>query len=238
LSTHETSVAGGFDAAGIEQFMSVAAHDLRNPIAVVKASAQMAQRQLRRGDLDAAQGRLAAIIEQSDRVTEMLESFVDAARISAGALNLRPEAVELRDVVTSAEARARVLVGNHVQRVCDIAVADGLRGSWDRPRVTRAIRALLANALLFGDPAAPVRVSAARDGDRVKLRITGAGPGPDSEEQEHLFELFYRGKSAALAGQSGSGLGLFTARGIAREHGGDVRRIEGDVFELELPLAS
>jgi signal transduction histidine kinase len=52
----------------------------------------------------------------------------------------------------------------------------------------------------------------------------------------HLFERFYRGRSAAEAGQAGSGLGLFTARGIARMHGGEVRRLEGDTFELELPL--
>ncbi|HYW90246.1 MAG TPA: ATP-binding protein, partial [Chloroflexota bacterium] len=59
---------------------------------------------------------------------------------------------------------------------------------------------------------------------------------PDADEAQHLFERFYRGRSAAEGGQSGSGLGLFVCRGIARLHGGDVRRVEGDVFEMELPL--
>ena len=68
------------------------------------------------------------------------------------------------------------------------------------------------------------------------VTVSGGGPGPDAEEVAHLFERFYRGRSAAEAGQSGSGLGLFTARGIARSHGGDVRRIDGDSFEIELPL--
>jgi cell cycle sensor histidine kinase DivJ len=218
--------------------MAVAAHDLRNPIAVVKASAQMAQRQIRRGDLEAAQGRLNAIVEQSDRVTEILESFVDAARINAGQLKLRPENIELRELVAAAEARARVVVGDHIRRTVEVSVDEGLIGRWDRARITRAIRALLANALLYGDELAPVQVSATRTGGRVKLRVCGFGRGPDAEEQVHLFEQFFRGRSAADAGQSGSGLGLYTARGIAREHGGDVRRIEADVFELELPLAA
>jgi signal transduction histidine kinase len=218
--------------------MAVAAHDLKNPIAVVKASAQMAQRQIRRGDLDAAQNRLKAIVEQSDRLTEVLESFVDAARLNAGALKLRVEPVELRELVEQAEARARIVVGDHVQRPLDISVEDGLVGTWDRARLTRAIRALLANALLYGDASVPVGVSASRMGNRVRLRVCGFGAGPDAEEQDHLFEQFYRGRSAAEAGQSGSGLGLFTARGIAREHGGDVRRVEGDVFEIELPLVT
>ena len=216
--------------------MAVAAHDLRNPIAVVKASAQMAQRQIRRGEFDAAHNRLAAIVEQSDRLTEILESFVDAARINAGALKLRLEPIDLREVVTQAEERARVVVGDHVQRPVHIAIDTGVIGTWDRARVTRAVRALLANALLYGDASTPVQVSAVSVGDRVRLRVCGFGRGPDADEQQHLFEQFYRGRSAAEAGQSGSGLGLFTARGIAREHGGDVRRIEADVFEIELPL--
>jgi signal transduction histidine kinase len=216
--------------------MSVAAHDLRNPIAVMKASAQMAQRQMRRGDLEAAEGRLNAIIDQSDRLTEMLETFVDAARISAGGLPLRVETVDLRDVVATARNRTRVLVGNHVTRTVEVSIPDGCVGGWDRARLVRAVRALLANALLYGDPAQPVRVHASRDGRRVRLRVSGGGPGPDPDEQAHLFERFFRGRSAAEAGQSGSGLGLFTARGIAREHGGDLRRLEADTFELELPL--
>jgi signal transduction histidine kinase len=196
----------------------------------------MAQRQMRRGDLDAAQGRLNAIVDQSDRLTEMLETFVDAARLSAGELPLRTEMVDLRDVIAAAQVRTRVLVGNHVERDIEVEVPEGCVGRWDRVRLTRAVRALLANALLYGDPLAPVRVRAWRDGSRVRLHFSGGGPGPDADEQAHLFERFFRGRSAAEAGQSGSGLGLFTARGIAREHGGDVRRLEGDTFELDLPL--
>ena len=72
--------------------------------------------------------------------------------------------------------------------------------------------------------------------DRVRLTVSGGGRGPYDEEVAHLFERFYRGRSAAEAGQAGSGLGLFTARGLARLHGGDVRQVDGDRFEIELPL--
>src|SRR5258708_11329232 len=86
-------------AAETEEFMSVAAHDLRNPIAVVRASAQMAQRQMNRGEPEGAQARLAAIVEQTDRLTDMLETFLDAARIGAGRLPLRTDRGNLREVV-------------------------------------------------------------------------------------------------------------------------------------------
>jgi signal transduction histidine kinase len=225
-------------AAETEQFMSVAAHDLRNPIAVVRASAQMAQRQISRGDANGANGRLKSIVEQTDRLTELLETFLDAARIGAGTLPMRAERTDLRDVIESASQRARLLVGDEPgERTIDIAVPAGFIGNWDRLRIARAMRALLCNAMLYGKSSEPVRVDARRNDDRVYVTITGGGPGPNGDEIGHLFERFYRGKSAAEAGQSGSGLGLFTARGIARAHGGDVRRIDGDQFEMELPLA-
>src|SRR4030081_3625483 len=218
--------------------MSVAAHDLRNPIAVVRASAQMAQRQINRGDAEGAQGRLTAIVDQTDRLSDMLETFLDAARIGAGRLALRPDHVDLRELVEDAASRARSLRlgGEHGDRELECAIPEGCVGRWDRPRMTRAVRALLANALLYGDPNAPVHIAAHQQDGRVHLIISGGGPGPDADETEHLFERFYRGRSAAEAGQSGSGLGLFTARGIARMHGGEVRRLERDTFEMELPL--
>jgi signal transduction histidine kinase len=217
--------------------MSVAAHDLRNPIAVVRASAQMAQRQVNRGDTEAVQARLKSIVEQTDRLTEMLESFLDAARIGAGNLPLRPERLDIRDVVAQAAERARTLLGDHIDRSLEIDIPPGYIGAWDRTRIVRAMRALLCNAMIYGSASVPVQVGATREGSRVRVSVSGGGSGPDAEEVAHLFERFYRGRSAAEAGQSGSGLGLFTARGIARLHGGDVRRVTGDVFEMELPLS-
>jgi len=225
-------------AAEIEEFMSVAAHDLRNPIAVVRASAQMAQRQITRGDPGAAQGRLKAIVEQTDRLTDTLETFLDAARVSAGHLPLRRDQVDLLEAVQAAAERARLFVGEHGNRSVHYRIPEGCIGSWDQSSIERAIRALVANAMLYGDPAAPVRIEAQRAGNRVCVLVSGGGPGPDADEAEHLFERFYRGRSAATAGQSGSGLGLFIARGIARSHGGDLRRVDGDRFELELPLGA
>src|SRR5213595_936311 len=73
-------------------------------------------------------------------------------------------------------------------------------------RIIRAVRALLTNAALYGDPEAPVKVCAERKADRVHIVISGGGPGPDADGAAHLFEPFYRGQSAAEAGLSGSGL--------------------------------
>lgn len=226
---------------GTDKYMATAAHDLRNPIAVMRASAQMALRQMQRGDQEAAARRLQVIVDQTDRLSEVLEAFVDASRIEVSSLPLRPEAVDLREIVQAAEQRARIMVGEYADRGLEADVPEGCIGLWDRARVTRAVRALIENAFLYGDRRQPVRIVATRHGNTVRIVFSGGGGGPRGEETAHLFERFYRGHSAAEAGHSGSGLGLFTAQGIARAHGGDVCRAPAgppDAFQLDLPLAA
>jgi signal transduction histidine kinase len=220
--------------------MAVVAHDLRNPIAVVRASGQMGLRQVERGDWEAACQRLRAIVEQADRLTKLLEAFLDAAQIQARRVPLRPERVNLAEIVQAAVERVRAMLGEHTRRPLEMNLAENCVGLWDRVRVGRAVVALVENAFLYGASDAPVRVSMARAGPRVRLTVSGGGPGPAAEEEHRLFEQFFRGQLAAEVGHSGSGLGLYTSRGITRAHGGEVRRAPGgpaDAFEMELPLS-
>lgn len=225
--------------ARADQFMSVAAHDLRNPIAVVRASAQMALRQWSRGDQDAAVRRVESIVQQADRLSEMLEIFLDASRVEVNGLKLRPEMMVLADAVNAAAEQAQANVGEARRRALVMEVSRDFVGSWDAPHITRAVRLLLENAYLYGNSESPILVRAGRDDACVSLAVSGGGTGPHEDEISHLFTRFYRGRAAAEVGSAGSGLGLYVARGIARAHGGDVRyaaRPSADTFELTLPL--
>lgn len=220
--------------------MSAVAHDLRNPIAVIRASAQMAVRQVARGDAEAAQRRLQAIVGQTDRLGTMLEVFLDAAQVEAQRMPLRAERVDLAEVVRGSLSRLEAVLPETARRPTELYLADGCVGLWDRARISRAVSALLENASLYGAPGAPLWVRLQREGQRARLTVSAGGPGPTPDEQPRLFEQFFRGHAAAEAGHSGSGLGLFTSRGIARAHGGEVRQAPdgpSDAFELELPLA-
>lgn len=224
-----------------DEFMSVVAHDLRNPLAVVKASAQMALRQVQRGDTESATRRITAIVEQAERLNDLLESFVDAARVGEGALALRLDSVDLGRLVRESAEHARPTAAEApVQRQLLVEAEDGVVVQADARRLGRAVRSLAQNAFLYGDPSSPVVIRMLAEDECVRVLFVGGGPGPLPDEQEQLFQRFYRGHMAAEVGHSGSGLGLYLARGIARAHGGDARQVPGeepDTFEIELPLS-
>lgn len=200
----------------------------------------MAARLIQRGDLDGAQKRLDAIVAQTDRAGALVEEFVEAARVSSQTVGLRPERLNLAEIVRSAEELARTQVhGELDSRSVKFELLDGCDGLWDKRQVTRALSALIKNACLYGDPAAPLRIEMHREDRRIVVRVSGGGPGPSAAESDRLFQPFFRGEASAQLGQGGSGLGLYTARGVARASGGDVRQAlhhSPDTFEMELPL--
>ena len=81
----------------------------------------------------------------------MLECFLDAARVEAGNVPLRAERVDLRTLVELAVTRAVALLADQAERPIELDIPDGCIGSWDHARLTRAIRALVSNALMYGD---------------------------------------------------------------------------------------
>jgi signal transduction histidine kinase len=225
------------DAA--DRYLAVLVHDVRNPVAAVRANAQMAQRQARQGDSEGVHSRLLAIVQHSDLITDLLDAFLEAARVSAGRLELRRETVELPGILDDALERSQRRLGELARRPVTVAGEDGVVGQWDRERVVRASRALIENALLYGDPTRPVEVRIERGPEVVVIRVRDGGRGPAPDEAERVFERFFRGRAAAQVDYVGPGLGLFTARGIARAHGGELRidaATAVDVFALELPL--
>jgi signal transduction histidine kinase len=198
----------------------------------------MGLRQADRGDHAAVATRLATIVTQADRVAEMLEAFVEASRIGTGRLALQREPGDLTRIVRVAAEKARQRAGAAAARPLELDLPEACPGVWDLQRMTSAVRALVHNAYLYGDPAAPVRVKGGRDSHTGRIAVCGGGSGPSPDEERRLFEPFFQGTVAQESSETGSGLGLYNARGVVRAHGGDICLVQGgepDTFELIVP---
>jgi two-component system OmpR family sensor kinase len=224
------------------QFVADAAHELRTPIAGVRAAAEAVVAE----HDPARRERLAVLlVRESERASHLVDDLLDLARIDAG-LTLRTEPVDLL-----------ALAGAQLERVRLVApdVAVELTGghvwvSGDADRLTQILANLTNNARRAMDGRGTLTIAVHRAGP-ARLLVTDTGPGVPEQDRNRIFDRLVRLDAArdrrstqdTPRGQEagGAGLGLAIARGIARAHGGDLRchaRADGQrgaVFELILP---
>jgi len=204
-----------------------AAHELRTPLAALRAQAQLAQAAQRAGDAAGRDAALAAVIEAADRCARLAESTLTLARLDAAtfdAANL--PAVDLariaqlvqRDLASAAAARGIRI---------SVEIADRLPLQADEDALAILLRNLLDNAIRYAR--ARVRLDAGlRDGG-IEIAVRDDGEGVPPADRARLFDRFWRGNGGGEGG-SGNGLGLAIVQRVAQLHRAEVAvgdRLEG-----------
>jgi two-component system sensor histidine kinase KdpD len=211
-------------------------HDLRTPLAAIKASASsLLDGEVRWSDAERDEF-LATINSEADRLTRLVHNLLDMSRIEAGALD--PHLVEssVAELVGPVVRRARAASRQRV----DVDVPEELPPVMADPvRLDQVLTNLLDNARGYA-AGGPVQVVARRDDDAVELRVADHGPGIPVPERERVFDQFYRLKGGGKRPE-GTGMGLAICRGIVQAHGGSLR-VEttpggGATLVLRLPAA-
>ncbi|GAA1058776.1 sensor histidine kinase [Agromyces bracchium] len=218
------------------------AHDLRVPLAGIRAQAEA----LQDGLAPDPDRYLARIASQVDRLDALVADLFAVSQIDAGTLHLRTERLSLADVASDAVAELRGLAdGAGVRLDLDVAPDASPTVEGDALQLGRAVANLLANALQHTPAGGRIEVSVDGTGDEVRLAVADSGPGFAEEDLAHAFEAGWRGSSARsphrLDVTGGAGLGLAIVRGIARAHGGDASASNapegGAVLAVTLPRA-
>lgn len=211
------------------RFTSDAAHELRNPISVIRSAAEVGLRRER--SPEEYRSLLADVLATAMRMGRVTEALLLLARLDAGKVGARFHEVDLR-------ALARDSAGAAPQAAARVRVADGdptmVRGDEELLRVL--IDNLISNALRYSPEELPVEVRVL-EGDRIRLEVADRGPGIPHEHLERVFERFYRATDAA-AHASGTGLGLAIVAEVARLHGAEPHVASspaGTVVSVEFP---
>jgi PAS domain S-box-containing protein len=222
-------------------------HDLKNPLMAISGSAQVLERQLRRGKPPTAEqfaAGLRRIHELAHAMAGELNELLDVAALEAGqALELRRQAVDLVALAQHAAADAQRATQQHAILV--VAAGAELIGQWDRFRLERVLRNLLSNATKYSPEGGAITITIARDhaapdGGAV-LSVQDEGLGIPASDLPTVFEPFHRG--ANVSGHIvGTGLGLPGVRRIVEQHGGTIsiesREGTGTTVTVRLPLAA
>jgi two-component system OmpR family sensor kinase len=200
-------------------FVADASHELRTPVAILKAEIDLALAGERSSDeLRAA---LVSAREETERLARLADDLLVLARMDEGSLPIHAERLEAREVLGAVAARFAARAAAEGRSV-EVAADAGAVVVADRLRIEQAMTNLVDNALRHGT--GPVALRARRDGEAVELSVEDGGAGVAPEDAEGVFGRFVRG---AGAGGQGAGLGLSIVRAIARAHGGDARLESG-----------
>lgn len=223
-----------------DEFLSLAAHDLKTPVTAVRLNAQLMLRAVERPRIgvDAladTKARTRKLIAQLDRLTVLVDELLDVAKARAGRLTLRPEVSDLAQIVgRTLDELAPEIAAAGCPLEADLAA--GVRGCWDAVRITQVLANLLTNAARFG-AGKPVRVEVARADGHARISVHDSGIGIARSDQTRIFERYERAVSPRT--HAGLGLGLYIAREIVRAHGGriwvDSEPGAGATFVVELP---
>ena len=220
---------------GQRQFIHEASHELRNPLAVIRTNLEVTL-----SDPDATVDDLRHTAEVVQRSTERMTRLVDDLLVYArkGTLSLERDPVDIGllvddaadEFLATAETRGVALVHH---------APDDLWVAGDRLSLRQALGNLLANAIRLSPPDTNVRLRAGVEGPWIWIAVEDQGPGIADEDQDHVFERFWRGDQREGREQGRSGLGLTIVRQIAEAHGGEIKVAStlghGSAFVLWLP---
>ena len=218
-----------------QSLVGAVSHDLRTPLASIKVASSTLVESSDSLALEDEHELHQLIDMQVDRLTMLVNNLLDMTRIQSGALEVRPKATSIHDLVNETVTGMRTVLGD---RPVTLAVAhDVPLVEVDATLVVQVLANLLDNAHRHAPPGTPITVATCVEDGRLAVSVTDPGPGIPEDEREAVFERFVRFDTGGR-----SGLGLAIARAFIRAHGEEIWVEErgpgtGATFTFTLPLA-
>ncbi|MDI6100865.1 ATP-binding protein [Actinoplanes sp. NEAU-A12] len=218
-------------------FVDLVGHELRTPLTSITANATLLAEEA--AGLDPDVRHMAQVIARNAAVLQRIaDSLLDLAGLDGGHLRLDLGEVDLAALLADAVTDLR-LKGDRLTLVTELPAELHLPG--DTGRLRQVVDDLLSNAVRYSPPGAPIHITLRADDTMADLCIADSGIGTPAEEQDRVFDRFFRGSNVRHHGTTGSGLGLSLARAVILLHGGSItlsdNRPSGTIVCVRLPLA-
>ena len=214
-------------------FTRAAAHELKTPLVILRTHAEALREDIAP---EKRKQYLDVILDESDRLAELVGRLLELSRLEAGAA-LNRVSVDLSALVR--EVWGPLALQLEQKKISLSLELEEIQLEGDRARLKEAVENLASNALRYCERGKRIQVSLVRKGGEACLRVYNDGPAIPEEELKHLFEPFYRGDKSRTRDSGGTGLGLAIVRAAVSAHGGScsVENCEGGpCFEISIPM--
>jgi PAS domain S-box-containing protein len=218
------------------EFVSTVSHELRGPLTSIYGFAETLMREDVLFDEGERRTFLRYIADESLRLTSIVDTLLNVARLDAGDLQVNLQPTDVREVASEVVSGIERTARDGLAVVLELPDTP-LAASADPDKLRQVIAALVDNAVKFSPNGGTVTIAAARTQAGVEVRVVDEGIGISHAEQERIFRKFYRGGAAA----TGTGVGLFIAEKLVSAMGGRIgvesEEGQGSRFAFELPAA-
>ena len=218
----------------MRRFTSDASHELRTPLTAIRSVGEVGLREKR--DDSGYREVIGSMLEEADRLTQLVDGLLTLSRGDAGRLKLAPTSTDLLALARDVAGRLEVLAEEKRQSLVVEGKAPVIRDV-DPVVFRQAVTNLIDNAIKYGPEGSRVVVSVGEHEGTATLAVTDSGPGIPPEHRDRVFERFYRVDPSRPRG--GAGLGLAIARAAVEAHGGrielDIPGASGSTFRIVLP---
>lgn len=227
--------------ASRHDFVSQATHELRTPLTNIRLYVETAQTD-GEDDKELRGECLNVINRESQRLERLVTEMLSVSEIEAGSMTIRKDDVRLDQLFKSLQqdysgSAAKKNIELRFDLPPKLPAVQG-----DRDKLTVVIQNLLGNAVKYTPENGEVNVSVDLSATELNIEVRDSGIGISEEDQQHVFEKFYRANDPRLGDITGSGLGLALAHEIVRLHGGEmsVESVlnEGSTFRVALPITA
>lgn len=202
-------------------FISSISHELKTPVALIKGYAGTLRREDAEWEPQVIRDGLTVIEEESDRLTELIENLLATSKLRAERMRLDLGDVRLNELASQVVERFQTQTQKHTITLdfpADFPVIQG-----DEVRLRQVLDNLVSNAIKYSPEGGTITVGGELDDHLVTVFVRDQGVGISEDEQEIIFERFYRVDGALSRKTKGTGLGLYLAKAIIEAHGGKLR---------------
>ncbi|WP_201066788.1 hybrid sensor histidine kinase/response regulator [Thiorhodovibrio litoralis] len=223
-------------------FLALLGHELRNPLAPVRSTLDALALTPQPDDLSSYLQGIARIDRQTRHLERLVQDLLDAARISRGAIVLRPQREDLGALTREAIEALTPALTERAHRLEIELPEQPLWVQGDATRLVQVITNLLDNAIKYTEPGGRIRLEVTQEAGKACLSLSDSGQGIAAEDQPWLFDAFSRVAEDRVGRESGLGIGLGLVRQLVELHQGRVEAHsagvgQGATFRVWLPLA-
>jgi signal transduction histidine kinase/ActR/RegA family two-component response regulator len=220
-----------------DEFLAMLAHELRNPLAVIRTATELLARTL--PPEARAQTGAELVKRQALHLTRMVDDLMDVSRITQGRIQLQRRPLALSTIVAQAIESVEPLLRQKRHTVSRIANLEPLYVNGDSARLLQCVTNLITNAAKYTDPSGHIRVELRGTPEVASILVSDNGIGIAPELLPSIFDLFVQSGRSLDRSEGGLGIGLSVVQRLVRMHGGEVRAAsagpgKGSTFEIRL----